>query len=271
MSRFGLNRRQFLTLPVALLLAPGAALRPASLRAEALARQTGYDVGVGLLYNTLSLDLAGTLIESVDREVGRYEVKAVGRGARIANRVDSRGVRLAGRWAPLESTSWFDVSGRESRTELTYNYTRRTVEYHFRGETFFLRRQRVADDLLTLAPGQHVDDVISAILNYSDGLWEPAPDGAYHTLVVRRRRPESEGPDEVQQHYRAELVPFTMRVARDPDSGKPTASFDLTRFSSWARESKPAHIVFAGDRRPELIVASLILGTSINIRFKPES
>jgi hypothetical protein len=266
MSRFGLNRRQFLTLPLALLLAPVA-----SLRAETLVRRSAYDVGVGLLYNALSFDLSGTVSESVDREAGRYEIKAVGQGSRIANRVESRGVRVGGRWAPLESHSWFDVAGRESRTELKYDHTRRTVEYHYRGETFFRRRRRVGDDLLPVAEGLHVDDVISALLNYADGVWPPGPDGVYRTVVARRRRPESEGPDDVQPQYRAELVPFTMRVERDAETGKPAATFDFTRFSSWARESKPARIVFGDDRRPELLAASLILGTSVSVRFKSAS
>jgi hypothetical protein len=263
MSRFGLNRRQFLTLPLALLLAPAA-----SLRAETLVKQSAYDVGVALLYNALSFDMAGTVSESVDRGAGRYEIKAIGQGSRIANRVESRGVRLGGRWAPLESTSWFDVAGRVSRTELKYDYTRRTVEYHYRGETFFRRRQRVGDDLVPMAEGLHVDDVISALLNYAEDLWHPGADGVFRTVVARRRRPESEGPDDVQGQYRAELVPFTMRLEPDAETGKPAATFDFTRFSSWARESKPARIVFGRDRRPELIAASLILGTSVSIRFK---
>jgi len=268
MSRFGLDRRQFLRLPLALLLAPAACLRPGPLRAETVVRRSAYDVGVGMLYNALSLDLAGTVSESVDREAGRYEFRAVGQGRRIANRVESRGGRLGGRWAPLESTAWFDVAGRESRTDLKYDYQRSTVEYHYRGETFFLRRRRVADDVLAIPPGLHVDDVFSAILNYSDGLWTPGADGVYRTMVARRRRPASEGPDDVQPHYRAELVPFVMRVEADAATGKPTASFDLTRFSSWARESEPARIQFGADRRPEAIVASLILGTSVDIRVK---
>ncbi|MGH7392120.1 MAG: hypothetical protein ACREM3_22075, partial [Candidatus Rokuibacteriota bacterium] len=237
------------------------------LRAEALLRRGGYDVDVALLYNTLSFDLAGTLSEAVDRAAGRYEIQAMGQGSRIANRLRYRGVRLAGRWVPLESMSWFDVAGRQSRTELKYDHARRTVEYRYRGETFLLRRQRVVDDLVSIPEGLHVDDVVSAILNYADGVWQPRADGTYHTVVARRRRSESEGPDDVQQHYQAELVPFIMRVGRDAETGKPAASFDLTRFSSWARQSKPARIVFDADRRPQLIAASLILGTSVSIRF----
>lgn len=265
MSRFGLKRREFLTLPLAFILASARALR-----AEALVRRSAYDVGVGLLYNALSLDLAGTVSESVDRAAGRYEIRAVGQGSRIANRVESRGAWLAGRWVPLESRSWFDIAGRVSRTELKYDHLRRTVEYHYRGETFFLRRQRVADDVVAMAEGLHVDDVISALLNYAEDLWRPGPDGVYRTVVVRRHRPESEGPDDVQAQYRAELVPFTMRLERDVATQKATATFDFTRFSSWARESRPARIVFGDDRRPELIAASLILGTSVSIRFKSE-
>lgn len=271
MSTSGLGRRQFLTLPLALLLAQAVPLRTRSLGAETLLRRGRYEVDVALLYHALSLDLAGTLSEAVDREAGRYEVQAVGQGSRIANRVQARGVRLAGRWVPIESTSWFDVVGRESRTALKYDHARRTVEYHFRGETFLLRRPRVVDDLVAIPEGLHVDDVVSAILNYADGLWQPRADGTYHTIVARRRRSESEGPDDAQQYYQAELVPFIMRVERDAETGKPAASFDLTRFSSWARQSKPARIVFDDERRPQLIAASLILGTSVSIRFKSAS
>jgi hypothetical protein len=38
-------------------------------------------------------------------------------------------------------------------------------------------------------------------------------------------------------------------------------------FSSWAREDRPARIVFGDDRRPELIASSLILGTTITIQL----
>src|SRR5262245_21768115 len=213
-----------------------------------------------------TLHLKGTLEETVDRAVGRYDVKISGEGSRIANRIDCQGVLRDGRWCPLRSTSWFQVVGRESRTDLAYDWDARTAEYHFRGETFLLRRTRVADDVLTL-PAAPVDDAISAILNYADGHWTPEADGTFRTRVVRRRRPANEGPDDVDRVYRAELLPVALKIAPDPESRKPTAVFDLSGFSSWAREDRPARIVFGADRRPELITSSLILGTSITIHL----
>ena len=68
--------------------------------------------------------------------------------------------------------------------------------------------------------------------------------------------------------YRAEFIPLVLKVGPDPESGKPTARFDMRGFSSWAREDRPARIVFAPDRRPELIESSLILGTSVTIRLR---
>lgn len=269
MSRHLMDRRHFLTVPLALLVSPlTPLLAPLARRAEANVRKGAYDVGVGLLYNTLSLDLAGTLDEAVDRDGGHYELKAVGQGTRIRNRMESRGIRRGGRWAPVKGVTWFDVAGREALTELAYDHEHRTVEYHYRGETFLLRRRRVADDVVKVPDGVHVDDAISALLNYLDGVWPTESDGSFLTHIVRRQRPPNEGPDDVQKVYRAELVPFSLRVAADSETGKPTAQFDMTRFSSWARENKPGRIVFRPDRRPELITMSLILGTSVNIRVK---
>ena len=34
------------------------------------------------------------------------------------------------------------MKGRESRADITYDHARGRVEYHFKGETFFLRRLR---------------------------------------------------------------------------------------------------------------------------------
>jgi hypothetical protein len=85
--------------------------------------------------------------------------------------------------------------------------------------------------------------------------------------VVRRRKRDGEGPDDVDPQPRAELVPLELRIAEDTTTGKPVASFDMTRFSSWARADRPGRIVFGTHRRPELITSSLALGTSLTIRL----
>jgi hypothetical protein len=214
-----------------------------------------------------NLNLAGTLDEAVDRAAGRYDVTIRGEGGRIANRIDCHGLLREGRWHPARSTAWFQVVGREARTEIVYDWNARSAEYHYRGETFLLRKVRQADDVLALTPGP-VDDAISAILNYADGLWTPDADGSFRTRVIRRRRPANEGPDDVAKVYRAELLPVMLKIGPDPESKKPTALFDMRGFSSWAREDSPARIVFGADRRPELIASSLMLGTSITINLK---
>lgn len=244
----------------------GAAARP-----ERETRSGSYEVDVGILHDLFSFHLPGTLTETIDRTAGRYEVTAVGRGGRIANRVESRGVRRDGRWAPVEATGWFQVAGRESKSEIHYDYDRRVIEYHFRGETFLLRRLRVADDVLPMPAGGRLDDVISATLNFAEGTWPPDSDGVYRTHVVRRRRAENEGPDDVEPIYRAELVPFAMKVGTDRTTGRPATTIDLSPFSSWAVRGKPARVVFGADRRPERIAASLVLGTSITIRLRSTS
>ena len=256
------GRRAFLG--GALALALGPALRALALAAP---RTAGYSARVAILYGVLNFELVGRIDESVDHGGGRYDVHAEGQGAGISNRVESSGVLREGRWAPVRTLSLFLVHGRESRSEVSYDHARRRIEYHSRSETFFLRRLRVADDVVPMPEGTQVDDVMSATLNYAERRWAPQPDGTLVTQVVRRRRGLREGPDDVEPAYRAELVPFVLRVTTDAGTGKPTALFDLTRFSSWAREAEPARIVFGPDRRPELVTSSLILGTSVTVRI----
>ena len=262
MSRYPIDRRQFLTLPLAVLLAPAAAVH-----AEIQSRRALYEVDAGILYDLLSVHLQGTLDETVDAEAGRYEVKIGGQGAGIANRVESMGTLRGGRWAPLRTTSWFQVRGRESRSEVAYDYRKGVIDYHFRGETFLLRRLRVVNDLVPIPEGTHVDDVFSATLNHAERRWVAQGDGMLRTTVVRRKRSSREGPDDVEKVYRAELIPFVLKL--DPSGEKSTALCDLTPFSSWAKTDQPARIVFGPDRRPESISSSLMLGTSVSIRFKP--
>ncbi len=263
MSMYLINRRQFVTLPLVLLF-PRAG---EAFGGGELVKAT-YAADVGILYEMVTLQLRGTIEERIDRASGEYRVVAAGAGSGIANRFDSTGVLRDGRWAPVQSQSWFDIRGRHSRTDIAYDWRARKIEYHARGETFFLRRVRIVDDVLPISDGTHVDDVMSATLNYADGLWRSDRDGTRRTLVVRRRRDENEGPDDVAGSYRAELVPFELTSVPE-ESGKVIANFDLSRFSSWARTSQPARIVFGHRRRPELITSSMILGTSVTIRFMP--
>jgi hypothetical protein len=255
------NRRDFLTLALAVLLAP------ARLAAEPVARRGTFTADVGILYQMLTFQLKGDVQESIDRAGGRYDVTVRGEGTGIANRIESSGVLRGGRWVPLRGASWFQVRGRESRTQVTYDHERHVIEYHARGETFFLRRLRVVDDVVPLPQGAPIDDAISALLNYREGLWTPRPDGRLHTHVVRRRRAENEGPDDVAQSYRAEVIPLELKIEPDPETRKAAALLDLSRFSSWARENRPARIVFDDERRPALITGSMILGTSVTIRL----
>jgi hypothetical protein len=263
MSRQVIDRRDFLTLPLVFLLLPLARAH-----ATAVAHTAPYRVDVSLLYGALTYRIDETLSESVDKAAGRYEVAVTGEGDGIANRIDSAGILRQGRWAPLRTQSFFSVKGRESRSNVTYDYTARQVDYHFKGETFFLRRLRVVDDTVRMPEGVHIDDAISATLNYADKLWPSQADGSLVTHVIRRKLASNEGPDDVQPRYQAELVPFTLNVGLDAETRKPIGRFDLTRFSSWAKPSQPAQITFGVDRRPEHMNLPMMLGTSVQIRLK---
>ena len=262
MRSYILGRRDFLALGLSLLLTPRQLFA-----AEGAVRRGTFAADVGILYSLLTFRLEGEVEETVDREAGRYQVRVSGQGEGIANRVESSGMLRNGRWAPLRGASWFQVRGRESRTEVTYHYARRMVEYHARGETFFLRKLRVVEDMVPLPDGMVVDDALSALLNYRDGSWKPQADGRLRTHVVRRRRAENEGPDDVAASYRAELLPLELRIEPDRDSRRPAALLDLSGFSSWARRDRPARIVFDEQRRPALITGSMALGTSLTIRL----
>jgi hypothetical protein len=263
MSRQAIDRREFLTLPLALLLWPRARAH-----ATAVAHTAPYRVDVSLLYGALNYRLEEIFAESVDKSGGRYEVAVTGEGDGISNRIESAGTLRQGRWAPLRTQSFFSVKGRESRSTVTYDYAARQVDYRFKGETFFLRRLRVVEDVVPMPEGVRIDDAISATLNYADQLWPAEPDGSLTTHIVRRKISSNEGPDDVQARYQAELAPFKLSVAVDAESRKPIGRFDLTRFSSWARQSQPAQITFGADRRPEQMNLPMILGTSVQIRLK---
>jgi hypothetical protein len=261
MSTLLMTRRLFLTLPLAILSRPLA-----NVAADESLRRGQYVADVGILYDMLTFHLKGTIEERIDRPAGKYHVVITGEGASIANRIEAWGTLRDRRWSPIHSVSWFNVGDRLSRTEVDYDYAQRTIVFRARAETFFLRRLRIVDDVIAIPSGVHVDDVVSATLNYADGLW-PSHGSVLRTFVVRRRRAPDEGPDEVVSGYRAELTPLEASVIPRLEDGKSSALFDLSPFSSWIRPSRPARIVFGPNRRPELITTSMILGSSVTIRF----
>src|SRR5262245_16080076 len=101
MSSAPLSRRRFLTLSLALLLAPSA-------RAGAAVevRRLRYECDVRVLYGALRYRLSGGIEERVDAARGEYQVTIAGEGKGFANRGQSRGVFRNGRWVPLASESW---------------------------------------------------------------------------------------------------------------------------------------------------------------------
>jgi hypothetical protein len=258
-----LTRRQFLTgLPAGLLLMHGWAHGLESGRAV-----LGYQLDLSILFNVLTLSLTGTVVQEIDQQAGRYRVTMEGTGTAISTRTEAAGIIRDGRFMPLESRSVHLFRGRQNTSTTTYDYERRQVELHAVTHTLLLGRRRQVDGVLRLPPGRHVDDLVSGELNFAAGKLERDESGMYHTLVVRRARPENEGPDDVSPDgYRVELVPLRFRPRPDPATGRLTALVDITRFSSWARADEPARITFAPDRRLESVQSSLILGTRLSVR-----
>jgi len=262
-----LSRRRFLALPL------GAIAWTRLARAEILADSTrAYEADVGILFKLLTFTIKGDIVEEIDRDAGRYRVTMTGRGAGVSARTEGAGIIQDGRFKPTRILAVHTVRGHENRTELAYDYERGLVEYHSVSYTLLLGRRRQADDVVRLPPGQHVDDLFSAELNFAANMLDRDPDGAYRVTVVRRARPANEGPDDVSPDgYRAELVSLRFTPTPEADTGRLTARLDLTGFSSWAQSNKPARIGFAPDRRLETVDSSMILGTSFTLRLATKS
>lgn len=261
-----LSRRQLLTLPLALLLAPRFG------RAAPAVRAAAYHADIGVLFSLFTFSLDGSVDEEVDRIAGRYRVLIAGEGDGVVNRIESAGFIRGERLAPAATTLFFSVRGRESRTQISYDYDQGLVHYRHASQTFLLGRRRVAEDVIRIPAGQPLDDVVTATVNYAKDLLEGDGQGAYRTLVVRRARPPREGPDEVQAGgYRAEIVPLRFTVTQGQGSGRAVCLLDLTRFSSWASARNPAQITFGPDGRPDSIRVSLMLGTSFRVTFQSAS
>jgi hypothetical protein len=265
--RLLLSRRHFLALPLASLLLPRVVQADTTDRAV-----RSYEADVGILFNLFTFSLTGKLVRDIDRAAGRYRVTMNGNGSGITAGMETAGIIRDGRFMPVETRGFHTVRGRENRVTLTYDYDRHRVEYHSIAHTFFLGRRRQADDVVRLAPGQRVDDLVSAELNFAANALDRDPDGAYRITVVRRARPADEAPDDVSPDgYRAELATFRFQAAPDTASGRLHAMVDLTGFSSWARSNRPAKVAFGSDRFLESVSSSLILGTTFTLRLSPAS
>jgi hypothetical protein len=222
----------------------------------------------GILFGVFSYGAFGTVNQEIDREAGRYRVTLVGEGTGLRSRVESAGLIREGRFLPVSIRSAHTVRGRENTLAVDFDHERHRVEYHGVAHTFFLGRRRQVDDVLRLPQDRRVDDLLSATLNFAEDRLERSPDGTYGTWVVRRTRPENEGPDDVSPSgYRAELVPVRFKPTVDPGTGLLTALLDVSGFSSWARPGQPARVVFGPHRFLQLIDCPLILGSTLNIRL----
>jgi len=265
----GISRRRLLQITLLGAFSPRPGVSHA---AERTVRTFDYEANIGALFNLLTYTLTGKVTLDIDQAGGRYRVEMNGSGAGATARTESTGIIRDGRFMPVETRSSHTVRGRDNLVAVTYDYTRGIVDYHVRAYTFLLGRLWHVDDAVRLPATQHVDDLISATLNFAAKKLDVEPDGAYRVTVVRRARPKNEGTDDVSPGgYRAELATARFRAAPDASTGRLTALIDLTGFSSWARSARPARVVFSQDRYLESVSTSLILGTTFNLQLQPTS
>lgn len=228
----------------------------------------GYEADVGILFNMLNFSLKGRIEQEIDRAAGRYRYTMTGQGTGVSMRTQGGGIIRDGRFKPTDVQSVHTVRGRDNKTSLSYDYDRGVIEYHSTSYTFLLGRRRQADDVLKLPPGQQVDDLFSAELNFAADKLDRDPDGATRVTVVRRARPANEGPDDVSPDgYRAEFATLKFYTSPESSSGRLMAKVDLTGFSSWAKPSQPARVAFTPDRHIESVESSMMLGTTFTLKL----
>ena len=261
-----LTRRQFLALPLPLLVTSRRAWGAPALAA----RERRYEARIGVLFDLLSFSVSGRITEEVDRTRRRYRVTVEGGGVGVTGRTESAGLIQDGRFMPLETTSVTTVRGRENRTQVSYDLERRIVRFRSVSYTLLLGRRREVDDTVAVPAGIHVDDLVSAELNFAENTLDREPDGSYRVTVARRAWTEDEGADDVAAGgYRAELRTVQFRPTSQPETGRLHALVDLTGFSSWARSGRPARVAFGPDRHLESVESSLILATTFTLRLAP--
>jgi hypothetical protein len=213
----------------------------------------------------LTLSLSGTAVQEIDRRAGKYRMTLEGQGTGISTRTEASGISRAGRFMPVETRAVHHFRNRENTSTTSYDYARQRAEIHAVTHTLLMGRRRQVDDVLAIPPGRHVDDLISAELNFADNTLDRDPDGTYYTWVVRRARADNEGPDDVSPTATARSSSRCASTNPDPATGGLTALIDITRFSSWARVDQPARVTFA---RPTARVRSIppLYGTTLKVR-----
>jgi hypothetical protein len=255
------SRRGFLLFPLALLAARRAGAE------EVTHHQGTYRVDVGVLYGLLSLSMTGVVLQEIDSAARQYRLRIDGQGPGAELHTETSGIIRNGRFLPTESKGRQTLRGRESRVAINYRHDAGVVEYHSLGYTLLLGRRRQVDDVVRIPPGQRVDDLVSAYLNFAANKLETDADGSYQTLIVRRAWKDGEGPDEVSaSRYRAQLAPLRFRVTTDPQTGRLSGELDMKGLSSWARAGQPARITFDSSRHLESVHTSLILGTTVAVQ-----
>jgi hypothetical protein len=215
------SRRAFLAVPLPLMLFPRAISA-----AFPTPQSLDFTVDVGVLFDMVTFALKGTAIKDIDRPAGRYRVTMTGAGEKISLDTVASGVIRQGRFMPVELHSSSTIRGRESKLDLLYDYDRGTVEYHAVNHTFFLGRRRQVDDVLKLPTDRAIDDLLSAELNFAANMLDREPDGTYRTYIVRRARPENEGPGCAAHRLprRASRCAFGLNSTRRPAVSVPSST-----------------------------------------------
>jgi hypothetical protein len=151
----------------------------------------GYQLDLSILFNFLTLSLSGNVVQEIDRKAGRYRVTMDGKGTAISTKTEATGVIQDGRFKPIETHSVHLFRGRQNTVTTSYDYEHRRLELHAVTHTLLLGRRRQVDDALTLPPGRHVDDLISAQLNFAANTLDRDDDGTYSTWIMRRARADN--------------------------------------------------------------------------------
>src|SRR5260370_39945724 len=120
-----------------------------------------------------------------------------GQGPGMRTGTEATGVIREGRFKPLETRSVHYFRGRENTVATSYDYERQRVELHAVTHTLLLGRRRQVDDTLALPAGRHVDDLISAELNFAAHTLDPDADGPYPPPAMPRPPPPHQPPDDV--------------------------------------------------------------------------